>query len=68
MKKSVKVDNELLKAAKAACGALTDIDVVRFGLEELVRNAPPYRPFQELDTKSIENPVKLPRPIKWRGI
>ena len=39
MKKTFNVDDELFKEAKAACGATTDTDTVRMGLEALVRHA-----------------------------
>lgn len=37
MKKTLNIDAKLLKDAKAACGAKTDTDAVRLGLEALVR-------------------------------
>ncbi|MEX2261735.1 MAG: type II toxin-antitoxin system VapB family antitoxin [Bryobacteraceae bacterium] len=39
MKKTFNVDEKLLKEAKAACGAATDTETVRLGLEALVRHA-----------------------------
>jgi len=39
MKKTLNVDDELFKQAKAACGAATDTETVRLGLEALVRRA-----------------------------
>ena len=39
MKKTLNVDAKLLKEAKAACGASTDTDTIRQGLEALVRHA-----------------------------
>ena len=39
MKKTLNVDNDLLKEAKVACGAATDTETVRLGLEALVRRA-----------------------------
>lgn len=39
MKKTLHVDDVLLRDAKAACGAKTDTDTVRLGLEALVRQA-----------------------------
>lgn len=39
MKKTLHIDGELLKEAKAACGASTDTDTVRLGLESLIRHA-----------------------------
>jgi len=39
MKKTLHVDDRLLAEAKKACGAATDTDTVRLGLEALVRHA-----------------------------
>ena len=39
MKKTFNVDAKLLKDAKAACGASTDTETLRLGLEMLVRHA-----------------------------
>ena len=39
MKKTLHVDDALLKDARTACGASTDTDTVRLGLEALVRHA-----------------------------
>ena len=39
MKKTLNIDDELLEQAKAACGAATDTETVRLGLEALVRRA-----------------------------
>ena len=39
MKKTLHVDETLLKQAKTACGATTDTEAVRLGLESLVRQA-----------------------------
>ena len=39
MKKTFNLDNELLKEAKTACGAATDTEAIRLGLESLVRRA-----------------------------
>ena len=39
MKKTFNVDDQLFQEAKAACGAKTDTDTVRLGLEALVRHA-----------------------------
>ena len=39
MKKTFNVDENLLKEAKAACGAGTDTETLRLGLEALVRHA-----------------------------
>jgi len=39
MKKTLNIDEELFTSAKTACGALTDTETVRLGLEALVRHA-----------------------------
>lgn len=39
MKKTLNIDRALLEEAKAACGAATDTETVRLGLEGLVRRA-----------------------------
>jgi hypothetical protein len=39
MKKTLNVDENLLREARAACGAATDTETIRLGLEALVRHA-----------------------------
>jgi len=39
MKKTFNVDEKLFREAKAACGAHTETETVRLGLEALVRHA-----------------------------
>jgi Arc/MetJ family transcription regulator len=39
MKKTLNIDEKLFEEAKAACGATTDTETVRLGLESLVRHA-----------------------------
>ena len=39
MKKTFNVDDKLFQEAKAACGATTETETVRLGLEALVRHA-----------------------------
>jgi Arc/MetJ family transcription regulator len=39
MKKTLHIDETLLREARAACRATTDTDTVRLGLESLVRQA-----------------------------
>lgn len=38
-KKTFNIDERLFREAKAACGATTDTETVRLGLEALVRHA-----------------------------
>jgi Bacterial antitoxin of type II TA system, VapB len=39
MKKTLHIDEQSLREAKAACGATTDTETVRLGLESLIRRA-----------------------------
>jgi Arc/MetJ family transcription regulator len=39
MKKTFNIDDNLFREAKLACGATTDTETVRLGLESLVRHA-----------------------------
>lgn len=39
MKKTFNIDDKLFREAKAACGAATDTETIRLGLEALVRHA-----------------------------
>ena len=39
MKKTFNVDDQLLKKARIACGAKTDTETIRMGLQQLVRDA-----------------------------
>jgi hypothetical protein len=39
MKKTLHISDTLLREAKTSCGAATDTDTVRLGLEALVRHA-----------------------------
>ena len=43
MKKTFHVDDGLLREARAACGATTDTDTIRLGLEALIRHAAYHR-------------------------
>jgi hypothetical protein len=47
MKKTFNVDGKLLHEAKTACGATTDTETLRLGLEALVRHAA-YQRLREL--------------------
>jgi hypothetical protein len=38
-KKTLHIDEQMLREAKAACGATTDTETVRLGLEALIRHA-----------------------------
>ena len=39
MKKTFNVDDKLFQEAKAACGATTETETIRLGLEALIRHA-----------------------------
>jgi hypothetical protein len=39
MKKTLNIDGTLLRDAKEACGAVTDTETIRLGLEALVRHS-----------------------------
>jgi hypothetical protein len=39
MKKTLNIDDSLLKEARTACGAATDTETIRLGLEALIRHA-----------------------------
>jgi Arc/MetJ family transcription regulator len=39
MKKTLNIDENLFQEAKTACGAVTDTEAVRLGLQALVRHA-----------------------------
>jgi hypothetical protein len=39
MKKTLNIDDALLEGARQACGATTDTETIRLGLESLVRHA-----------------------------
>jgi hypothetical protein len=39
MKKTLHIDESTLRAAREACGASTDTETVRLGLESLIRHA-----------------------------
>jgi Arc/MetJ family transcription regulator len=44
LKKTLHIDEKLLREAKSAAGAKTDTDTVRLGLEALIRRALVARP------------------------
>lgn len=51
MKKTFNIDEELLKEAKAACGAATYSDTIRQGLQTLVRRAAAQRIIEYLGSE-----------------
>ncbi len=59
MKKTLHIDESTLKAARAACGASTDTETVRLGLEALIRLAA-YQRLRKL--KGVDKALKdVPR-------
>jgi hypothetical protein len=59
MKKTLHIDEEVLRQAKEACGASTDTETVRLGLEALIRHAA-YQRLAQL-RGSEPNAVDVPR-------
>jgi Arc/MetJ family transcription regulator len=66
MKKTLNVDDKLLREAKSACGATTDTETVRLGLEALVRHAAyeRLRAFRgtEPEARDVPRPREMPTP------
>lgn len=59
MKKTLHIDAETLREAKRACGASTDTETVRMGLEALIRSAA-YQRLRKL--RGVEKTVRdVPR-------
>ena len=59
MKKTFNVDDKLFEEAKSACGATTDTETVRLGLQALIRHAAYQRMRAMLGTE--KNAVDVPR-------
>ena len=59
MKKTFNIDEKLFQEAKAACGASTDTETVRLGLQALIRHAAYQRMRAMLGTE--KNAVDVPR-------
>jgi len=68
MKKTLNIDAKLLKEARAACGAATDTEAVKLGLEALVRNAAYQRARTFLGTEpnAKDVPRRRERPASKR--
>ena len=64
MKKTLHIDDRLLREAKAASGAKTDTDTVRLGLEGLVRRAAyeRLRALRGSEPQARETPRRRERP------
>ncbi|HEY3455568.1 MAG TPA: type II toxin-antitoxin system VapB family antitoxin [Bryobacteraceae bacterium] len=65
MKKTLNIDNQLLREAKRACGAATDTEAVRLGLEALVRRAAVERLRALLGSEPGTQDVPRRRPGKF---
>jgi hypothetical protein len=70
VKKTIHIDDGLVRAARAACGAGTDAETIRLGLESLVRHAP-YRRLRSLqgsepDARDVPRRRERP-PAQRRG-
>jgi hypothetical protein len=62
MKKTLHIDEVTLRDAKKACGAATDTEAVRLGLEALIRHAA-YERLRKLrgsDTRAADVPRRRP--------
>jgi len=64
MKKTFNLDDKLFKQAKAACGATTDTETVRLGLEALVRHAAyqRLRAFRGTEPRAFDVPRRREKP------
>jgi hypothetical protein len=68
MKKTLHVDDNLLREAKASCGASTDTETVRLGLEALVRSGAyqRLRAFLGSETDAQDVPRRRETPARKR--
>ena len=68
MKKTFNVDDELFKEARVACGATTDTETVRLGLEALVRHAAyeRLRALRGSEPRARDVPRRRERPLPKR--
>jgi Arc/MetJ family transcription regulator len=68
MKKTLNIDEELLKEAKQACGAITDTEAVHKGLEALVRHAAlqRMRAYLGTETNAVDVPRRREKPVTKR--
>lgn len=69
MKKAFNIDDSLFREAKVACGATTDDDTVRLGLEAFVRRAAyeRLRTFRGTEPHVRDVPRRRERPSAKRG-
>jgi Arc/MetJ family transcription regulator len=69
MKKTLNIDDDLFHQAKTACGAATDTETVRLGLQALVRHAA-YQNLRALigsEPNAQDVPRRRERPRTKRG-
>ena len=68
MKKTLNVDDNLFREAKTACGASTDTETVRLGLEALVRHAAyeRLRALRGAEPQAREAPRRREKPQRKR--
>jgi Arc/MetJ family transcription regulator len=69
MKKTLHVDDRLFAEAKTACGAASDTETVRLGLEALVRRAAyeRLRALRGSEPSARDVPRRRERPPRRRG-
>jgi len=70
MKKTLHIDEVTLREAKKACGATTDTETVRLGLEALIRHAA-YERLRKLrgsETGTINVPRRRPETRKTKRV
>jgi Arc/MetJ family transcription regulator len=70
MKKTFNVDDQLFKEARVACGATTDTETVRLGLEALVRHAAyeRLRALRGAEPRARDVPRRRERPSPKRRV
>ena len=70
MKKTLNIDDKLLREAKSACGVTTDTETVRLGLEALVRHAAyqRLRAFRGTEPDAQDVPRRRETPTLERGV
>ena len=70
MKKTINVDQKLFQEAKAACGATTETETVRLGLEALVRHAAyqRLRALRGTEPRAQDVPRRREKPLRKRQV
>lgn len=69
IKKTLYIDDRLLADAKAACGAGTDTETIRLGLEALIRHAAyqRLRALRGTEPQATDVPRRRPKPSPRRS-